>query len=245
MEFVGKVVLVTGGSRGIGRAIAGAFAQEGAAVALSYVSDPAAAERVAEALRRGGRRALAIQASAAKATEVDALLSQVLNEWGRLDVLVNNAGIMRRTALPDVTLREWEEVIATNLTGAFLCSQRAAPELAKRQGAIVNVASIRGLVGGVATAYAASKGGLIALTKTLARLLAPEVRVNAVAPGLVDTPMTADFTVEQRQQMTTQIPVGRFAEPEEIAQAVVFLASPRASYVTGQTLVIDGGLTMW
>ncbi len=245
MEFVGKVVLVTGGSRGIGRAIAGAFAQEGAAVALSYVSDPGAAEQVAEGLRRSGRRALAIRASAAKTTDVDTLLSRVRDEWGRLDVLVNNAGIMRRTAFSEVTLREWEEVIATNLTGAFLSSQQAAPELAKQQGVIVNVSSIRGLVGGAATAYAVSKGGLVALTKTLARLLAPDIRVNAVAPGLVDTPMTADFTVEQRARMTERIPVGRFAEPEEIAQAVLFLASPRASYITGQTLVIDGGLTMW
>jgi 3-oxoacyl-[acyl-carrier protein] reductase len=245
MDFVGKVVLVTGASRGIGRAIAGAFAQEGAAVALSYVSNPGAADHVVDALRRGGRRAMAIKANAAKATDVDALLSQVQNEWGRLDVLVNNAGIMRRTPLAEVTMREWEEVVATNLTGAFLCSQRAAPELARQQGAIVNVASIRGLVGGTATAYAASKGGLIALTKALARLLAPEVRVNAVAPGLVDTAMTSDFTVAQREELTAQIPVGRFAEPEDVARAVLFLASPRASYVTGQTLVIDGGLTMW
>ena len=244
MAFVGKVVLVTGGSRGIGRAIAGAFAQEGAAVAISYASDPAA-EQVADGLRRGGRRAMAVRASAAKATDVEALLARVLDDWGRLDVLVNNAGIMRRTPLADITLREWEDVTATNLTGAFLCSQRAAPELARRDGAIVNVASIRGLVGGMATAYAASKGGLIALTKALARLLAPGVRVNAVAPGLVDTAMTSDFTVAEREQMTQQIPLGRFAEPDEIARAVVFLASPRASYITGQTLVIDGGLTMW
>ncbi|MGH2348636.1 MAG: SDR family NAD(P)-dependent oxidoreductase [bacterium] len=245
MDFVGKVILVTGGGRGIGRAIAGAFAQEGAAVALSYVTNAEAAEQVADALRRGGRRAMTVRANVAKATDADALLARVLEEWERLDVLVNNAGILRRTRFDEVTLREWEEVLATNLTGAFLCCQRAAPALRTTRGAIVNVASIRGLIGGTSTAYAVSKGGLVALTKTLARNLAPDVRVNAVAPGFVDTAMNVHLTIEQRATIADQIAVGRFAEPEEVARAVVFLASARASYVTGQTWVIDGGLTMW
>jgi 3-oxoacyl-[acyl-carrier protein] reductase len=245
VEFVGKVVLVTGAGRGIGRAIAGAFAQEGAAVALSYVNDAGAAEQVADALRRGGRRAMSVRANVARATEAEALLTRVLEEWERLDVLVNNAGILRRTRFEDVTLREWDDVLATNLTGAFLCCQRAAPALRAHRGAIVNVASIRGLIGGTSSAYAASKGGLVALTKTLARTLAPDVRVNAVAPGFVDTAMNAHLTIEQRAKIAEQIPLGRFAEPEEVARAVVFLASARASYITGQTWVIDGGLTMW
>jgi 3-oxoacyl-[acyl-carrier protein] reductase len=245
MEFVGKVVLVTGGGRGIGRAISAAFAQEGAAVGVGYREHGHEAGAVVDGLRRGGRRAMAVQGDVGHATDATALVHQVLDEWGRLDVLVNNAGILRRTPLAELTLREWDEVIAANLTGVMLCSQAAAAALRERQGAIVNVASIRGLIGGTSLAYAASKGGVVTLTKTLARNLAPEVRVNAVAPAFVDTDLNVHLTVAQREQITTQIPAGRFAEPEEIARAVVFLASARASYITGQTLVVDGGLTMW
>ncbi|MDQ7842542.1 MAG: 3-oxoacyl-ACP reductase family protein [Armatimonadota bacterium] len=245
MEFVGKVVLVTGGSRGIGRAVAAAFAQAGAAVAVAYHRSRTEAEGVAQALRRAGRRALAIQADVSRAGQVADLVRRIQEEWGRLDVLVNNAGILRRSPLDGLTLQEWQEVLDTNLTGAMLCAQAAAPLLRASRGSIVNVASIRGLIGGTSPAYAASKGGLVAFTKTLARTLAPEVRVNAVAPGFVDTDLNAHLTVEDRERITGQIPLGRFAEPEEIAAAVVFLASPRAAYITGQTLVVDGGLTMW
>jgi 3-oxoacyl-[acyl-carrier protein] reductase len=245
MEFVGRVVLVTGGGRGIGRAISGAFAHEGAAVAVGYRERGHDAGAVVDGLRRGGRRAMAVQGDVGRAADAKALVSQILDEWGRLDVLVNNAGILRRTPLADLTLQEWDEVIAANLTGVMLCAQAAAPALRARGGAIVNVASIRGLIGGTSLAYAASKGGVVTLTKTLARNLAPEVRVNAVAPAFVDTDLNAHLTVAQREQIADQIPLGRFAEPEEIARAVVFLASPRAAYITGQTLIVDGGLTMW
>ena len=245
MEFVGKVVLVTGGGRGIGRAISAAFAQEGAALAIAYREHGRDAQAVVDGLRRAGRRAIAVHADVGKAGDATALVGQGVDEGEHLDVLVNNAGILRRTPLADLTLQEWDEVVATNLTGVMLCAQAAAPALRARGGAIVNVASIRGLIGGTSLAYAASKGGVVTLTKTLARNLAPQVRVNAVAPAFVDTALNVHLTVEQREKIAEQIPLGRFAEPEEIARAVVFLASPRATYITGQTLVVDGGLTMW
>jgi len=245
MEFVGKVALVTGGGRGIGRAISAALAQEGAAVAIAYHEGAAEAQGVVEALRKAGRRALAIRADVAKAGDVKDLVAQVLSAWERLDVLVNNAGIVRRTPLTDLTLKEWQEVIDTNLTGALLCAQTAASFLRRHGGVIVNVSSVSGIIGGGSPAYDASKGALITLTKTLAHTLAPHVRVNAVAPGFTNTAMHDHLSVQERMSIAEQIPMGRFAEPEEIARAVVFLASKRASYMTGQTLVVDGGLTMW
>ncbi|HEY6102739.1 MAG TPA: glucose 1-dehydrogenase [bacterium] len=245
MEFVGKVVLVTGGGRGIGRAISAAFAQEGAAVAIAFREHGREAQAVVDGLRRGGRRAVAVQADVSRASDVKAMIDQVVDEWDHLDVLINNAGILRRTPLADLTLREWDEILATNLTGVMLCAQAAAPALRGRRGTIINVASIRGLIGGTSPAYAASKGGVVTLTKTLARNLAPDVRVNAVAPAFVNTELNVHLTVEQREKIAGQIPLGRFAEPEEIARVVLFLASPRAAYITGQTLVVDGGFTMW
>lgn len=198
-----------------------------------------------EALRKAGRRAFAVRADVAKAGDVRELVAQVVNTWERLDVLVNNAGIVRRTPLTDLTLKEWQDVIDTNLTGALLCAQAAAPFLRRHGGVIVNVSSVSGIIGRGSPAYDASKGALITLTKALAYALAPQVRVNAVAPGFTNTAMHDHLSVQERMRIAEQIPMGRFAEPDEIAKAVLFLASPRSAYVTGQTLVVDGGLTMW
>jgi len=166
VEFINKVVLITGGSRGIGKAIAGVFAMQGAAVAIAYAAGAQDADTVAAAIRRAGRRAVAIQADVSRANDVAALLEQVLQPWGRLDVLVNNAGTNVRTPPDQLTLREWDEVVGVNLTGAFLCSQAATPALRAAGGSIVNITSVRALIGGSSLPYAASKGGLMAFTKT-------------------------------------------------------------------------------
>jgi 3-oxoacyl-[acyl-carrier protein] reductase len=246
LDLTGQVALITGASRGIGRSTAELFAQAGARVVL-LARSAAPLEQAAEALRQvyGAERVMSIIADVAQVAQVDAAVQQVSDAWGRVDVLVNNAGLIHSGSLEAVTPGDWERVIGANLTGAYLCARAIAPLMqARRSGRIINIASISGQTGGMSAGvdYAASKGGMLAFTKTLARDLAPYgVTVNAIAPGQIDADPNL-LTPEARERVTQMIPLGRLGEPREIAYAALFLASPMAAYITGATLDVNGGI---
>ena len=243
LGYTGKVVLVTGASHGIGRGIATAFGREGARVAVNYAHDAAAAEETVRAIREAGSEAIAVKADVSSPEAVRGMVAQVEGALGPIDVLVNNAGVVRRGGLFAITEEMWDDVVDVNLKGTFLCAQAVARGMVeRRRGVIVNIASMRGVEGGASSMhYAAAKAGVIALTKSLAKELAPHVRAVAVAPGYVDTRIQAGLSPEQRRAVEEGTPLGRFGTEEDIAGAVLFLASERASYVTGQTLLVDGG----
>lgn len=244
VDFAGKAVLVTGASSGIGAACAMAFGRRGAAVAVHYRANAAGAEQVVTRLRQGGAQAVALQADLREVQAREELVRRTLDTFGRLDVLVNNAGLVERSGLWDITEALWDEQMALHVKAPFFLSRAAARELPEG-GAIVNVASMRGLVAGPgAPHYAVSKAAVLMLTRCLAHALAPRIRVNAVAPGYTETRVHTSRSPEDRHRIEEEIPVGRFATPEEVAEAVVFLASEEARYVTGQTLVIAGGLAL-
>jgi len=244
VDFSGRVVLVTGASSGIGEACAQAFAARGAAVAVHYRANAAGAQRVVEGIRQRGGQAVALQADLREVTACEELLRLTVQALGRLDVLVNNAGVVERSGLWDITEALWDEQMAVHVKAPFFLS-RAAARVLPEGGAIVNVASMRGLVAGPgAPHYAVSKAAVLMLTRCLAHALAPKIRVNAVAPGYTDTRVHATRSPEDRRRIEGEIPVGRFATPQEVAEAVVFLASEEAHYVTGQTLVVAGGLAL-
>jgi 3-oxoacyl-[acyl-carrier protein] reductase len=243
MRFKDRVVMVTGGAAGIGRVTAEAFAREGAKLAICDVN-PEAGEAAAKAL---GSEASFATVDVASETAVSAWADEVAQRYGRIDVLVNNAGITRDALLLRMKESDWDLVMAINLKGAFLCTKSVVRHMAQqRAGRIVNVASVVGVVGNIGQAnYVASKAGLIGLTKTVAREFAVRgVTVNAVAPGFIETQMTAVLSDKIKQAFLTQIPLGRAGTPQDVADAILFLASDQAAYLTGQVLHVSGGMVM-
>jgi 3-oxoacyl-[acyl-carrier protein] reductase len=243
--LAGKVAIVTGASRGIGRAIALQLAEIGAKVVVNYASSSGAADELVSQIVSIGGEAIAVQADVSKAEQMDALFSTVMAQWGRVDILVNNAGITRDTLLLRMKPEDWQAVIDTNLTGVFLATRLASKIMLKQKsGRIINIASVAGQMGNPGQAnYSAAKAGVIGFTKTVAKELASRgITVNAVAPGFIATDMTNDLKVEGILQY---IPLGRYGQPEEVAGMVRFLASDSAAaYITGQTFNVDGGMVM-
>ena len=240
-----RVAIVTGASRGIGRAIALALAAEGANVVVNYASSSTAAQEVVAAITDAGGTAVALQADVSKLEQVDSLLKDTIEKFGRVDVLVNNAGITRDTLLLRMKPEDWQAVIDLNLTGVFLCTRAVSKVMLKQKsGRIINIASVAGQMGNPGQAnYSAAKAGVIGFTKTVAKELASRgITVNAVAPGFIATDMTSDLKSEE---ILKYIPLGRYGEPEEVAGMVRFLAADAAAaYITGQVFNVDGGMVM-
>jgi len=246
MRMRGSVTVVTGASRGIGRAIAQAFAREGSAVVVNAARSAAEARTVADAIVAGGGQAVAVMADVGDPARAQDLIAQAVKAFGRVDVLVNNAGLVDRAGLWQIDEARWERMMAVHVTGPFFASRAAAAVMLKHGGgAIINIASMRGIEPGSGPLhYNVSKAAVLMLTKCLARDLAPHIRVNAIAPGYTETTFHADRTIAEREQITARIPLRRFSQPEEVARAAVFLASDGAAYMTGHTLVLSGGVVM-
>lgn len=245
MDLKGRVALVTGSSRGIGRAVAMELAGQGALVAVNYAGNTAAAEETAAAVRALGTQAMVVKADVADQGQVDAMIKSVLAEYGRLDILINNAGVTRDNLLPRIREEDWDAVLNVNLKGAYNCSRAVLrPMLKAKWGRIINISSVVGLSGNPGQAnYAASKAGLVGLTKSVAREVGSRsITVNAVAPGYIETEMTALLPDGNKEALLGRIALGRLGKPEEIASVVAFLAGEKAGYITGQVIVVDGGM---
>ncbi len=244
MRLEGKVALVTGGGRGLGEVICRTLAREGAHIAVSDIN-LADAERVATAIRRVGSKAVAIKADVSSQKEVKAMVAQAIKALGTIDILVNNAGICHQGSVAEMSEETWDKVLDVNLKGTFLCSREVMPTLKeKRSGKVVSLGSLAGQVGGlvVGANYSASKAGVICFTKALAKELAPfGINVNCVAPGVIDTEMTQAFP---REEMAKSIPLRKLGEPQDVADAVLFLVSQESKYITGQTISVNGGIFM-
>lgn len=254
----GQPALVTGANSGIGKAVALGLAKAGADVIINYVADPAAADDIAHQIEAMGRRAIAIKADVSNETEVEAMFAQAIQHFGTLHIVVNNAGLQRDSAFDEMTLAQWQTVLNVNLTGQFLCSRAAVREFKRRgidvaisqaAGKIICMSSVHEQIPWAGHAnYAASKGGVMMLMKSLAQEVAPQrIRVNGIAPGAIRTPINTNAwnTPEAYESLMTLVPYKRIGEPEDIAQAAIWLASDAADYVTGATLFVDGGMTLY
>lgn len=247
MVLDGQVAVVTGASRGIGRAVAIALGRAGARVVVNYTGNKVAAEETVELVRGAGGEAVAYQADVSDETQTEAMVKFTLDRYGRINILVNNAGITRDNLLMRMKSEDWDKVMNINLKGVYNCTKAAIrPMLKQKQGRIINVASVVGVMGNAGQAnYAAAKAGIIGFTKSVAKEVASRgILVNAVAPGLIATDMTADLPDGVKEELLKSIPLGRWGEPAEVAEVVLFLASPASSYITGQTIHIDGGMVM-
>lgn len=247
MLLEGKVALVTGASRGIGHSIAAALAAQGATVAINYAGNAEAAEKTKNEITAAGGKAIVIKANVADTESVEAMFAELIAQCGTIDILINNAGITRDTLLARMKQQDWDDVLKTDLTGVFNCTKAAAKiMMKKRTGKIINMASVVGLTGNIGQAnYAAAKAGVIGFTKSLARELALRgITVNAVAPGFIQTDMTAVIPEKVKEKILSDIPLGKMGNPEDVANAVLFLVSEQASYITGQIIHVDGGMVM-
>lgn len=239
--------VITGASGGIGQALARAFSEEGHAVALCCCHHPESAVELATELREAGRRAEPFWADLADETQVKEMFGNIRDTFGEVDLLINNAGVSSQQLLPDVTVDKYDRIMDTNLKGAFLCIREVLPSMIRRKaGNILNISSMWGQVGGSCeVVYSASKAGLIGMTKALAKEVGPSgVRVNCIAPGVIDTPMNAMHSEETMAELAEETPLGRIGTPEDIADAALFLASDRASFLTGQVLGVNGGMVI-
>jgi len=249
MRLKDRIALVTGSSRGVGRAIALAYAREGAKVMVNYTSNEKAAKEVVEAIQKMGSQAVAVKADVAKKVEVEALVKATVDHFGGIDVLVNNAGFTRPALMTKMTEQQWDEVVDLHLKGAFLCTQAAAQHMiAKNRGKIINITSVAGVVGTVGQInYSAAKGGVISMTKSMARELARyNICANVISLGIVTTDMSEKITTDEKlkEVYMNRILLKRFAEPEDVTPAFVFLASDEGNYITGQLICVDGGYGM-
>jgi 3-oxoacyl-[acyl-carrier protein] reductase len=247
IDLTNKVALVTGASRGIGRAVALKLAEHGARIVINYNRSGAEAEKVADQIRSQGGQCLTVQGDVTVAADVERVFQAAQQEFDRIDILVNNAGINRDTLILRMSEKDWDEVLSTDLRGAFLCTKAALRFMMRRRwGRIINISSLAGLLGNAGQAnYSAAKAGLIGLTKAVAREMGSRgITVNALAPGFIETDMTKDLPQSLKEEAIRRIVLGRPGKPEDVAGAVVFLASDEASYITGQVLAVDGGLGM-
>jgi len=247
MNLSDRVAIVTGGGRGIGRAIALRLAEAGASIVVNDVGDMAPAEEVAGEIRKLGQNSLVVPADVTKSADVASLVDTVVEKYGKVDILVNNAGITRDQLIMRMSDDDWDKVLEVNLKSVFLCSKAVLRHMMKqRWGRIVNISSIVGIIGNPGQAnYSSSKAGIIGLTRTIAKEVASRgITANAIAPGFIDTAMTQQLPEERRRALMDQVPLGFLGTPRDVAEAVAFLASEETRYITGQVLTVDGGISL-